>query len=560
MLNAAYRPWLFFGLNVLFIVLFLEADPFWFKATDDAHDAAWWADPARLYLTQHIWMVDHFAGALAVGPFAVLWHWLVFSLASCGLWQLKLLSVVPAVGIAYMIGRNKADRSALPALLLFPFWLAYARSGLPEIMQAAALLWFAQNIHQQSPVRWFLLGLALGCATLFKVSFIYLLPAPFIAWWWNDSRIEPRKHLILASGIAVVLGTATMLWFIPQGKALQPFLNAFGESYFSTVQLIHPEGLIARWVYAGTKPFWADPLVLMSLLWVLHALSRDGLVHPYLKLFLPALLLLSFSDFTSRRFVPLLPLLIIMANSPMEEVLSPNKRKALEWILVLLLFWQYVGLFDVGYHLIRYDGQYFHLSPAAWVLLVVIPLAAGLHYWRSPHLGSKQLAPITACILGIAGFMQHNPSGNVLPWQAAMVFVFGLLLFASRSLSRGWILGCGLFLIYSGFKHTAFSERAAIEAFARQTPGSPRVAGNSGAFLLALKSKAQVMHFPEKAAQREAPQVLAGLSTAEMDSVALSTTLQHLAGLYHLQCEAKAPFPVWNNRAQALIFDCEQKP
>ena len=560
MLSQAHRHWLYLGLNLLLIVLFVDADPFWYKATDDIHDAAWWADPARLYVTQQIWMVDQFAGALAVGPFSVLWHWMVFSLASCGLWQLKLLSVIPAMGVAFMASRNASDRGALPAFLLFPFWLAYARSGLPEIMQAVALLWFAQSLNHTSASRWFLLGVSLGLATLFKVSFIYLLPAPFIAWWWNDSRIDFRKHLVLASGIVAVLGSAALFWFIPQGKALQPFLNAFSESYFSTWQLIHPEGLIARWVYSGNKPFWADPLVIMSLLWVLHALSRDGKMHPYLMLVLPALLLLSLSDFTSRRFVPLLPLIIIMANSKAHVMVGDKTRKTLELIIALLMYWHYAGLFDVGYRLIRNDGGFFHLSFAGWVVLMVIPLAAGLQYWRSKTTGSPLLAPITAILIGVAGLLRHNPSVGEIPWQAAMVLAFGVLMFASLSLSKGWMYGCGLLLVWSGFNHLQFSERDAVNAFARKIEGSERVAGNSGAFLLALKSKAQVMHFPDKSEGRPAPELLAGVSTSDMDSTALMNTLGELCKSYRLHCESEPPMRLWNGRSQALIFDCRVKP
>lgn len=560
MLPSAQLRWLYLGLNVLFIFLFADADPFWFKACDDVHDAAWWADPARLKITHDIWMSDGFAGALAVGPLSVAWHYLVFSIASTGLMEVRLLSMIPAVLVVFLLFRKAEDGRVLRALLLFPLWLAYARSGLPEIMQAAALLWMAQSLEQSSTRHWWLLGAALGAATLFKISFIYLLPSPFLALWMHDGGFIRNKQFALAGGMALVLFAALFIWYLPQHELFAPFLNAFSADYFSTAQLLHPTGIIARWVYAAQKPFWADPLIIMSLLLVVYSLSRDGRIHAFMLLFLPALLLMSFSDFTSRRFVPLMPMLLVMAHSNPSISLQGKTRKILELTLALLLFWHYVGLFDTGYRLMGFADGYFHLQPAGWLILIVFPAFMSWRYMESPEQGSPQLAPISAVLIGIAGVRANNPSVDDVAWAPFMVLIFGLILYFSVSMARAFLLACGLLICWSGWKNLEFNERRAIAEFSTLTNASSRVAGNTGAFSLALQSKAVVMHYPQHLSDRAQPNILAGISTSDQDAVSLNALLDSLGQQYGLPCTTKLERLVWNGRHSVIIRTCANRP
>lgn len=560
MLPSAQLRWLYLGLNILFIFIFADADPFWFKACDDVHDAAWWADPARLKITRNIWMSDGFAGALAVGPLSVAWHYLVFNLASTGLFQVRLISMIPAVLVVFMLFRKAEDGRMLRAMMFFPFWLAYARSGLPEIMQAAALLWMAQSLEQSSTRHWLLVGVALGVATLFKISFIYLLPAPFLALWMYDGVFVKTKQLALAGGIAAILTTALLFWYLPQRELFAPFMKAFSADYFSTAQLLHPAGIIARWVYAAQKPFWSDPLIIMSLLLVVYSLSRDGRIHPFMLVVLPALLLLSFSDFSSRRFVPLLPLLLVMSHADAGITLTGRTRKIVELILALLLFWHYVGLFDTGYRLMGFTDGYFHLQPAGWLILIVFPAFVSWKHLRSVETNSPKLAAISGLLIGVAGWRANNPSVDDVAWAPFMILIFSIILYVSLNFAKVWWLVCGLFITWSGWKNLEFSERSAIAEFSALSNADSRVAGNTGAFSLALQSNAVVMHYPQHLPDRAQPNILAGISTTDQDVNSLNDLLDSLSNQYGLHCRNRLAMPIWNGRQNVIVQTCTNRP
>ena len=354
-MQASLKKKLFVGLIVLLALsrfLFPEADPAWWKSTDDIHDEAWWAENVRRMLLGEPWPGDVFARAWAVGPLTAVWHWFSFTLFGIHFFSLRLIALVPSTLSILLIlfkkipgfDDNKRYQAAIILAVLPTFW-SLSRIGHIEAMLSFILLLIVFLSYSNKRSIWLLIGMMMLIGILFKFSFVYNVIPLFT--WFLFRGIHLKKTL-LALSVCVVLGCLTYIYyFYPNRQAFQPFYTYFSASFYSIGQLLDPRGWVLRLAWFPEKNFVTNPLSVILISAILIRLGQGRI--PIRRTGIASLLAISIlfllsSDFSDRRLMILLILLplVLFEEHPIES--SFRFRYCLAWFCGLPLFVSFSNL------------------------------------------------------------------------------------------------------------------------------------------------------------------------------------------------------------------------
>ena len=358
-MQASLKKKLFVGFIVLLAFsrfLFPEADPAWWKSTDDIHDEAWWAENVRRMILGEPWPGDVFARAWAVGPLTAVWHWMSFKLFGIHYFSLRLLAIIPATLSILLIlfkkipgfDDNKRYQAAIILAVLPAFW-SLSRIGQIEAMLSFLLLLAVFLSYSNKRNIWLLIGILMLIGMLFKFSFIYNV---FALFTWFLFRGIHLKKILLALSVCVVLGCLTyVFYFYPNRQVFQPFYSYFSASFYSIGQLLDPRGWVLRLAWLPEKDFVTNPLnvILISIILLKIGQGRMPIRRTGIAslLFISILFLLG-SDFSDRRLIILLVLLPLAHFEDHSIESSSTFRYCLAWFCGLPMFVTFSNLHIVN--------------------------------------------------------------------------------------------------------------------------------------------------------------------------------------------------------------------
>jgi len=180
-------------------------------------------------LNDHIQYAESWSPFLYHPPFYVLLLSQWFRVFGVGIAQARELSAVASVVMFVLLGwllfRLHGLVIALVTLifLMFDGWLIFVErisyiENILMILVVASLLAYQWAIRSPSAGRFVAVGALLGFTAVFKHTGFYVLPA--VALHYVMTRQEGRKHLLLASAAAVVIGlyVGGMIWLFDIGR------------------------------------------------------------------------------------------------------------------------------------------------------------------------------------------------------------------------------------------------------------------------------------------------------------------------------------------------------
>ena len=553
----------------IMIVLWPEADPSWLKSATDIHDAAWWADPAKQKIYHNTWMNGPFAGALAVGPLSVILHYLSFKALGISFFSMRLMSIVPALLMGIWMrcyGKEFDGRKAGILLISSTLCFTWARLGVAEIWMGFLLILAVTNLKKGTAQSSALAALLLFISFLIKASFVFqifiVLPLIFELF-----KRENKKSIILFISSFVILGFIYYQFYLFENQELfSLFFQEFSNDYYSFQQLIDPAGLIARVVYLTDREFFKDPTVVLIVLVLLiktaAGFSPTSRVS-FSTLFLLGILFLLPSDFAGRRFVPLLPLLILAFVEPKSE-----KPISIYWqaITSVLLNWISFGILFPENSLFVFSNGFFQVKGTLYFIVFVQLVLLVIQF--------KFVSDFKASILN---YLKYSVGVLTLSWVSLVLYshftenIWLIALFSigislvlyvlnSRiryeSLQFALIVSCGLLLNAYSFFSLSFSERDQALNFASKMDSQGGfVAGNSTSFSIALLSKSSAMHYPLSSNWNQiVPKAIAGYTSIGEDSTLLSQRFYQIETRYFKDQEMHcSPVQVWKTQQFGMI-------
>lgn len=542
-----FRYFAFLAIVVMLYSIGLSADAPAFMPTDDLADGAWWADPARNIVLFNDATVGGFAGALAVGPLSVAWHYLSFSMFGISLWSLRLFSLLPALAALIILKHRKGYAAAL-LLAACPWWFAAARSALPEVMQGLLLLLALEMSEKESRIQVFGSGILGMLAVLFKVSFIYLIPLLLVS---PLVQKRYRQAWLSFTGMGSVALLAWLCWFIPHAGDFAPFYRAFSADYYRIDQLLDPVGIVARLVFFDSKFILQNPWMAVAFFLVLWEAGQSERISLYQLVFILGLGFLLASDLQNRRFIPLLPLIpfALMSNGAQVKV-----NRTFRSLVLVAMVWIGLGIWAWGHSWFSWDGAYFHVEPMHAALLLGIPAVL---LWMFRTDSNRLLLHRLGLIFMVLGWTVHAASGwAILFGLATIFFVF------YRSRETGWnmLIAGGALLILMAQWNRQYQLQTAMDRLRNEVPTNAYVAGNSGSFMLALESRAKVLHYPLDLSHKAKVQTLAFISSTDQTLSEIQQLALTLDGRFGGQAVNYQYIPIWHGRDSALIVHIRPFP
>jgi len=469
-MQASLKKKLCVGLIVLLALsrfLFPEADPAWWKSTDDIHDEAWWAENVRRMLLGEPWPGDAFARAWAVGPLTAVWHWMSFKLFGINYFSLRLIALVPSTLSILLIlfkkipgfDDNKRYQAAILLAVLPAFW-SLSRLGHIEAMLSFLLLLIVYLSYSIKRTHWFLIGFLMLIGILFKFSFVYFACALFT--WFIIRGIHLKKILVAMSVFVLGGCLCYIIYFYPNRQVFQPFYTYFSASYYSMEQLLDPRGWLLRLAWLPEKCFVTNPLNVILISAILIRLGQGRL--PIRRTGIASLLFISIlfllgSDFSDRRLIILIVLLPLALLEEHHMESSSTFRYCLAWFCGLPLFVSFsnlhilnegnalnellniVPVFILVYTsfllILKFLFTKYLSNPSLKILQLVILFWIGKALWLSAGVFNEMtgisfilIALILCCIIAIECFNS---------WVKAISF--------TRNLSSSFLVLLGVFLI-----------------------------------------------------------------------------------------------------------------
>ena len=315
------RVALFFLLFFIVIrLIWLDADPFWLKHYSDIHDEAWWADNARLMFLYGAWQMDEFAGAWAVSPVGTWLHYVSFYFGGINFLSLRFwsaLSGLLSIALIYWLStKNRLENPIFiaAAFASFQTWLLWNRIGHWESTLGFLLLLIYSLLFYR--VNFFKLILATCIATMatfIKPTFIYLAIPIFVLYLVSNPNSIKHKAkqlvVIMLPAFLIALGFK-LFYFDVHQLQFQPYYQHFQTIYYTWFDLVNPIYFLSKLSGIFNNEFFVQPdVALLFLALLVFKTDKQPMLKQLRLLILLVFIGLLFSDFNSRRFIPLFPLL-----------------------------------------------------------------------------------------------------------------------------------------------------------------------------------------------------------------------------------------------------------
>lgn len=344
---------------VFFIVvrlIWINADPFWLKHYSDIHDETWWADNARLMILFGQWQMDEFAGAWAVSPIGTWLHYLSFSIAGINFMSLRFWSVISGlISIALIYRLSVKNQFNNPILITAAFtgfqtWLLWNRMGHWEstlgmlLLVIYAMLFYKSNFYKIAGA-----ACLATIAVFIKPTFIYLAVPVFGYFLLSNHQVLKTKAkqlvAIFLPAFLIALGFK-LFYFDLNQQQFQSYYQHFQAIYYTWFDLINPINFTTKLAGIFRNEFFVQPDVALAVL-VLLICKTDNQKLNQLRWLMGLIFIgLMFSDFNSRRFIPLLPLLAFYVVASFQQLkISFNQLDGFQKLVLFIFSIAAIGLF-----------------------------------------------------------------------------------------------------------------------------------------------------------------------------------------------------------------------
>lgn len=544
--------------------VFPEADPSYLKSTEDIHDEAWWSENARQKILYNRWTVDGVAGALAAGPFTVLWHYAVFKSFGISFLSLRLLSLLSSVGLLFILWLSKKEELKKSTVLLaaLPIIFDWSRLGHPEMMLSflgiSAYLIGSKKNNRNVLAAGFVSALAL----FVKGSFIYYVLPIALACSLTFPHEALRRLLLYCAGFAVICLPMWLFYYIPNTSFFADFYTLFSKDYYSWQQLLHPIGWLYRLVFISSKPFLQDPFILFFIASILlKRLYGQVPINTYGFTFILALcfFLLLGSDFAPRRFVFLFILLPLAWNeATFSKSVSIHFHIILLWVLSLscMPFIWPSEIFQLGFEHGSLQFNAFFL-PACFIHLVLIALVVFGFRFFNPSGKLIQVVSMGFVIIWTffafsKGISPHHLNPIESRWfLSGLIFlVIGLSVFVFlRKLTFIFLVFASIIWLGAYFMHISFQTRNAAQFLQVNAKAGTYAIGAGLPYTMTFLSPVSPVFHPKSPYKNQADWCI-GISspdfperTAENSCMLAETPIQ--SHIHH--------FPLYHNRENVWI-------
>jgi hypothetical protein len=149
-------------------------------------------------------------------------------------------------------------------------------------------------------------GVILLCGgMLFKGSFIYLA-LPLLVWSAFQPGLTIKHKTLRLMGFGALSILFWAIYYVPQQELFLPYRAQIKAQFYSTTQLLHPGGWLARLVWLPSKETFSAPFTGWILILLLSKWVKNGippLPNSFSFLLILCLLFALPSDFSDRRLV-----------------------------------------------------------------------------------------------------------------------------------------------------------------------------------------------------------------------------------------------------------------
>lgn len=418
--------------------VFPEADPPWFKDLGDFHDETWWAENARRKILFNTWFWDQFAGALAAGPLSALWHYLTFKVFGISFFSLRLIALVPATLTGLILLKSShfhTQKQGWIILLILTSagWFAYSRIGYIESM---LLFIFISTIalFKIGSKSGSVAGVILLCGgMLFKGSFIYLA-LPLLVWSAFQPGLTIKHKTSRLIGFGALSIFFWLIYYYPHQELFLPYSAQIKAQFYSTSQLLHPGGWLARLIWLPSKETFSAPftgwiLILLLTKWVKNGIA--SLQNSFSFLLILCVLFALPSDFSDRRlvFFFILPALCLGETDVI-------RKKSFSGSFILNFFMLLPILQAISERALRPDDLLSYYLLPAIILASVLFLLMKL---ESHYASNLAISPLSLVALAISAhsLIFHSSAR----WADALGVSFQLLYYVQLILFIGLVGG-----------------------------------------------------------------------------------------------------------------------
>lgn len=326
----------------------LNADPSWLKSLNDAHDEVWWADNARLKILFDEWQMDIFSGARAVSPIGTWLFYLSFKLFGINFFSLRIFSFLAGIGSSLVflriLKKVNTNNSYEKTLVFYIGSTLSIWSALGQ-WEATLMLLFIMAIDlalgKQSIQNSILISVILSLGVLIKPTFVYYtLPLVGFYFHLHNFKTTLKKPGILFALVLpsiITLLAVRFLYFNPNYNVFVPYYNQFSSIYYSASDLINPSFWLVKISGIFDNEWFLYPDIALLFVFSILLEKNDKNKNFYLLLGLCFFSLL-LSDFNSRRFIILTPLLYLLVLTSEIKIKNTFNSSTKNSQLILSIF------------------------------------------------------------------------------------------------------------------------------------------------------------------------------------------------------------------------------
>lgn len=307
----------------LFVRLFaLSADPLFIKRTGDVVDEGYWAHNPRNALLFGSMLQDDLAQSTALAPLYGFFLSLSFSAFGVSYFGMRFVNAafgfLSIVLFYFFIKRHSSEKNAFYGILLLGFSLTFLTYNRLALVESFLGFWMLLVILLWGERKYLLSGLAMSVAILAKITALYFLPIfalLFLFQYARETTLPKRTVLflfgLLASPVAYIAIYSAdpripmTLFGLSSTYNTLAFLwkNIFfmiGNDFFAKIDVILIFSLVALYFFDALRQK--------------RVLSKMGfLEYASIAWLVGGLIGVCLSDFPTRRFLPLLFPLVLLA-------------------------------------------------------------------------------------------------------------------------------------------------------------------------------------------------------------------------------------------------------
>ena len=386
-----YGLFLFILGSSILHLFFLDADPSTLKKWGDISDAGWWSNLPYNKISYGEWISNSYDGGLSMAPLSTFIIYTWFLAVGHSYMSIKLISIVfyfLCLFVFYkLLGKeNKQTKNTALVFFCSSFYLfEFSRIGHIDIISSFFFLLSFWSLQWKQKNNAFFTGLFSSLMILSKLSFIYFLPV--IMFYY---LIKNRHSLSLKSFLIPSLGLVlpVLMWLGVESSIIisdEPHMKSWVINNYlpNILKNLHPLSWAHNFGSLNTIEFFKYPdnwflTILVMVYFFRKRFHRVNLKKGFncdsetevfsivcVLLFFPLILI---SDFSDRRFFPLIFPLIFLASKNTSLIISEKEQPSslLSYILCFFFLCSLIQFFPDNVYLILKSA--FFVVPSIYLL------------------------------------------------------------------------------------------------------------------------------------------------------------------------------------------------